>query len=175
MYMDDASRKILAFLFLRGLAVRKDIVIKACKLSENDLETALHGVGEALHKTPFLLLETREELELVLDEKETIFFADYIKKEEEADLSPGALQTLTIISYLDKPSLYEISFVRGVSAKQSISSLLSKGLISECESDAYDISPEALLYLGVTSKEELPNYAEIRAGFLEKIQHASSS
>jgi chromosome segregation and condensation protein ScpB len=173
--MNDASRKILAFLFLRGLAVRKDLVMKACRLSESDLESALQGVREILHKTPFLLLETREELELVLNEKETLFFADYIKKEGEADLSPGTLQTLTIISYLDRPSLYEISFVRGVSAKQSISSLLSKGFISECGNDSYDISPETLLYLGVTRKEDLPNYAEIRAGFLEKIQHATSS
>ena len=173
--MEDISRKILAFLFLRGGTVRKELVLKACELTEGDLERGIHYTREYLLTGPFLLLETSEELELVLGEKETLFFADYIKKVGESDLSPGTLQTLTIISYLDRPSLYEISFVRGVSAKQSIAVLLSKGLISECENDTYDISPEALLYLGVTSKENLPNYAEIRTGFLEKIQHASPS
>ncbi len=173
--MEDSSRKILAFLFIRGMPVKKKAVEKACALSSAEFEEKLNSLKKHLENLPFLIIETKEDVELVLGKEETLFFDDYIKKEKEVDLSSGALQTLTIISYLEKPSLYEISFIRGVSAKQSVSTLLTKGLIDELENDTYDISAEALLYLGVTKKELLPRYEEMRANFLEKIEHAISS
>ncbi len=172
--MDEASSKILAFLFLQGNPCRKEIVMKACELKTDEFIHTLALLKKSLQSLPFALVESDTELQLVLTKEMTTSFDTFIKKARDESLTAATLQTLTIIGYLGTASKYEISFVRGVSSTQSISTLLSKSLIDEVAEDRYSLSVEALTHLGITKKEDLPDFEKTHEEFAQKIKNASS-
>lgn len=172
--MTQAESTLLAYLFLKGVPSRKETLKKVLNISSEELLLAIVKLKEALNTLPFSLLENESEVELTLNSSMTESLSPYIKIEKEGDLTQATVQTLTVIAYLDNPSKYEISYIRGVASNQSIGTLLARGLIEETGSEKYTLSLEALSHLGVTTKEELPSFQEIRAGFLEKIHNAIS-
>lgn len=172
--MNEASSKIFAFLFLVGTPSSKDTILKACDLNKEELKGVISLLKESLKTLPFTLIESETEVQLVLTEQMTSYFDPFIKKAREETLTAATLQTLTIIGYLGMASKYEISFVRGVSSTQSISTLLSKSLIEEVEQDRYSLSVEALSHLGIIKKEDLPDFEKTHEEFIQKIKNASS-
>ncbi len=172
--MNEAQSKILAFLFLQGNPTRTETAMKACELSLEEFNSAILGLKYSLESLPFTLIQSDTEVQLMLTTGMTTYFDAFIKKARDESLTPSTLQTLTIIGYLGTASKYEVSFVRGVASTQSISTLLSKSLIDEVGGDRYTLSTEALSHLGITRKEDLPDFQKITTEFTQKIKNASS-
>ena len=81
----------------------------------------------------------------------------------EANLSPAALEVISIIAYNPKITRAEIEAIRGVGSDGTIYKLLEYELIQEAgRKDApgrptmYETSPKFLKMFGLTSLEELP-------------------
>ena len=172
--MTPIESTLLAYLFLKGVPSKKETLKKVLGVTTEELIPIIAKLNETLRLLPFSLLENETDLELTLNSAMTELLDPYIKKEKEGELTQATLQTLTIIAYLNNPSKYEISYIRGVASNQSIAALLARGLIEETTADTFTLSLSALSHLGVTKKEELPSFQEIRKGFLEKIHNAIS-
>ena len=84
-------------------------------------------------------------------------------------LSAAAMETLAIIAYKQPVTKSEVEYIRGVSADYSIQKLLEKELIviSGRKEDAvgkpliYSTSKHFMDYLGINSKEQLPQLRDI--------------
>lgn len=170
--MQRMEKLLFSHLFLKGSPSKKETLMKHLSLSKEELDSLTKNLRTALETLPVTMLENEIELELVLTKEMTEELAPFIKTEKEGTLTPAALQTLTIVAYLDNPSAFDISYVRGVASNQSIAQLIARNLIVEISEKKYTLTTEALTHLGIQKKDELPDYLETREKFLEKIQDA---
>jgi segregation and condensation protein B len=90
------------------------------------------------------------------------------KDELKGDLTPATLQVLTLVAYLGEVTREQISYIRGVQSAQSIRTLLVRGMITR-SGEVCSLSIDALRSLGVTSKENLPDYERISKEFLKRL------
>lgn len=91
----------------------------------------------------------------------------FMKDEIAGELPKAQLETLTVIAYRGPITRAEIEQIRGVNCSVILRNLLVRGLIEERYDESvlmpvYTISFEALRHLGVTSVDELPEYATLR-------------
>ncbi len=98
--------------------------------------------------------------------------AYYQKLSEISDvrnLSQSALETLAIIAYNEPITRLQVDQLRGVNSSQIIRSLVAKDFVKElgkAESpgrpNLYGITKEFLDYFGLSSRDELPKFEEIK-------------
>ena len=83
-------------------------------------------------------------------------------------LTPAALDTLSLISYLGPISRVRIDHLRGVNSSYSVRNLLMRGLIEKTTDAqqphiaAYRASFDLLKFLGIGSIEDLPDYQKYK-------------
>ena len=96
---------------------------------------------------------------------------DYYKKLNEISnsksLSQSALETLAIIAYNEPITRMQIDALRGINSSQMIRSLIAKDLVKEIgraetvgKPRLFGITDTFLDYFGLSSKNELPKFAE---------------
>lgn len=106
---------------------------------------------------------------------------ELIRSEVKEELTPAALETLTIISYKGSLRKIDIDFIRGVNSTHTLRSLLIRGLIErasdkhDARSFVYQPSLEFLKTLGVSNITELPDYQETNKKLEEIKQQFSES
>ena len=94
--------------------------------------------------------------------------AKIAKDEMAPELTRPSLEALTIIGYRGPVTKPEIEAIRGVNCSLILRNLLVRGLIEEREDaqrlqPVYTLSPDTLRFLGLHSKEELPDYQTLHA------------
>jgi segregation and condensation protein B len=90
------------------------------------------------------------------------------KEELKGELTPAALQVLTLVAYMGEPTREQISYIRGVQSSQSIRTLTVRGLLTRT-GEVCVLSLDACKQLGITKPEELPDYETIHKELTEKI------
>ena len=101
-----------------------------------------------------------------------------MKKEElSRELSKASLETLTIILYTDGVTRSEIDFIRGVNSSFILRNLSVRGLIEKSDAkegrrNAYYPTLDTLAYMGVTRREELPDFDNLHTKFMTELQAA---
>lgn len=89
------------------------------------------------------------------------------KDELSADIGKAGAETLAIVLYRGPLSRIEIDRIRGVNSTFILRNLLIRGLVerrphpTDSRSFNYAITPSLLQHLGITSRESLPEFAEV--------------
>jgi len=107
--------------------------------------------------------------------------ADTIEKlsqdEQEKDLSKAALETLSVVAYHGPVTRMEIDYIRGVNSTYSLRNLMIRGLIDKVkdgQTARYTASIDTYKFMGVTAKEELPDYSIVRLKVEELLNRKES-
>lgn len=160
--------KISTILYLSGdpLAITKVAELVGA-LPEEVLST-LPELKEKLEVIGLTLIITDKDISIVTKPELASLVESFRKDELKGDLTPATLQVLTLVAYLGSVTREQISYIRGVQSAQSIRTLLVRGLIIK-SGEVCSLSVEALQMLGVTSKEELPDYQRISDEFLKRL------
>jgi segregation and condensation protein B len=93
---------------------------------------------------------------------------EFAKTQLTEDLTPAALEVLSIISYCAPIMRSEIEHIRGVNCSITLRNLMVRGLIEKTENlnsqqeVSYAPTFELLRHLGVTSIDELPEYEKFK-------------
>ncbi len=92
----------------------------------------------------------------------------FIKNDTQGELTKAQLETLTVVAYRGPVTRPELEEVRGVNCAVILRNLIVRGLITEKERDdsvlpSYELSIDALRFLGVSSVQELPEYDTLSA------------
>lgn len=91
--------------------------------------------------------------------------AELLRGEMSQDLGPAAVETLALIAYFGPVPRSVIDHVRGVSSALSLRTLLVRGLIERIREGKgehqYQVTPELLREMGITSREDLPDFEEL--------------
>jgi segregation and condensation protein B len=175
--------RLEALLFIHGEPLPLKKAAKVLAASKEELQTALFDLREALAKEDRgLVLISDASLEAIFGDKDFgehevqlatkpefgKIMEEFVKSELEEDLTPAALEALSLIIYLGPVSRGRIDYLRGVNSSFIVRSLLLRGLVERFPDPqrphiyVYRATLDALKHLGVASPEELPEYAKFR-------------
>ncbi len=151
--------------FLNDENINFDII----KESINKLNTKLSEIGLVVIENKLGNKDNNFEYAISVKSEFSDIAKNIREDELQGDLTPAALQVLTICAYLGASTKNEISFIRGVQSSQSIRSLSTRGLIKKI-GDKYTLSIDALQKLGITKIADLPEYEKINKDFTERLK-----
>jgi segregation and condensation protein B len=160
-----------AILFAAGESMPRTRLQALLGVSDDLMEAGLAELRHSLQGRGVALVETDDEIELRTAPEAASLIRKMRESELSRDLGKASLEALAIILYKDGATRSEVDWVRGVNSSTAIRSLLMRGLIERGEDAAdkrrarYTASIDALAHLGITSRENLPRFAEFQATF----------
>lgn len=160
--------KISTILYLSGDPVALTKVAELAESTPEDVTAALPQLKEKLEVIGLTLIVTEKEVSIVTKPEHSALVESFRKDELKGDLTPATLQVLTLVAYMGEITREQISYIRGVQSAQSIRTLLVRGLITK-SGEVCSLSTESLQLLGVTKKEELPDFERISTEFQKKL------
>jgi segregation and condensation protein B len=160
--------KISTVLYLSGDPLSITKVAELTALTQNDVIATIPMLKEKLETVGLTIIMTEKDVSIVTKPEHSTLVESFRKEELKGDLTPATLQVLTLVAYLGEITREQISYIRGVQSAQSIRTLLVRGLITK-SGETCSLAAESLQLLGVTKKEELPDFERISAEFLKKL------
>jgi segregation and condensation protein B len=161
--------QIEALLFWKGEAMSLKKLAEILKTSEQDIEVALAELEKKLEGRGVQLI--RKEHEVMLGSRSEMgpVIEALVKEELVRDLGKAGLETLSIILYRGPVTRRDIDYIRGVNSQFILRNLLIRGLVEKVANpeDArtflYKPTFELLAHMGLSSLEELPEFAHVHA------------
>lgn len=161
--------KVITLLFLSGDAIPIKKLADFLGISKEEVAENAPYVKSKLEEIGLTLLMSNEGISIVTKGEQSELIKKWAALELEGELSPAALQVLTIVAYLGYPTREQISYIRGIQSSQSIRALTVRGLITRV-GEVCSLTAESLKQLGITKVEELPEYASMNTELKEKLQ-----
>lgn len=152
------SKLIHTLLFTTGDSWRFSDLEQTFQISREILESALTELDQQLSESPIMLLVHSENVQLVTRPEYREFLKEIEKSETIKEFSKGALETLSLIAYRGPISRSDIDYIRGVNSQFMLRNLLLRGMIEKAPKNTYQITLDALRFLGVESVEQLPEF-----------------
>lgn len=170
-----------ALLFIHGEPIAIARVAKLLGITAEKAKEALQTLEENLQAESrgFSLLLSGGRVQMVTKSIFSELVERFAKEELSAELTPASLEALSIISYFGPLSRNKVDFLRGVNSSFIVRSLLIRGLVEKVPDPQnakialYDASPECLRHLGLSRKEELPDFEKYRE-LLTKFESADT-
>jgi len=166
--------KIESALFFKGGSMRVKELAQATTASDEEVREALKSLQMSLEGRGLRLILEKDEAALATA-PETHEMIEIMRREElDGPLGKAGLETLAIIIFRGPLSRSDIEYVRGVNCSSILRSLMIRGLIertdnpSDKRSFLYRPTTELPAYLGVSSLDAIPHYAELREN-IEKV------
>lgn len=160
-----------ALLFYHGEPITIKKTSKLLGLNEEQVKETLERLRILLVGDPvrgLTLLERGDEVQLVTKASLQGVGKKLIEEEFREELTPAALETLSIIAYLGPIPRSTVDYIRGVNSSYTVRNLLVRGLIDrERMSEKghlfhYRVSFAFLQHLGLGRIEELPDYIKYK-------------
>ncbi len=161
--------KVITLLFLSGDAIPVKKLADFLQIPKEEILTNAPYIKTKLEEIGLTLLVSNEGISIVTKGEQSPLVLAWTKEELQGELTPAALQVLTLVAYLGYPTREQISYIRGVQSSQSIRALTVRGLITRV-GEICSLTAESLKQLGITKVEELPEYEKMHNDLLEKLQ-----
>jgi len=151
-----ASKPLVVVKIAKSLGVEKEKIEEALNSLENKY-VAISGIH---------LVRIGDSVQLVSNPENAEFVEKFTKTEFKEDLTKAQLETLTVVAYRGPITRAEIENIRGVNCSIILRNLLIRGLVNEFEDSehilpVYELSIEALRFLGLSSILDLPDYESL--------------
>ncbi|MBI2024558.1 MAG: SMC-Scp complex subunit ScpB [Candidatus Harrisonbacteria bacterium] len=174
----NLSAKLEAFLFIYGEPLEIKKIAKLLKTSEEEIRKTIKSLGEELtnEQRGLFLTEHENKVQLTTKPDFSKLLEDVVKEEVHENLTPAALETLSIIAYAGPLSRAEIEYIRGVNSNFTLRNLLIRGLINRNPDPKrgnvylYQSSVDLLRHLGITKSEDLPEFERFQK-LIEKLRN----
>ena len=165
--MKDFSldKKIEAILFFKGEEISLNFLVKILEEKKKDIKESILILRERLEGTSLNLIESNEKYLLSVRPQASSLIEKMKEKEEFSELSPSALETLSIILYKKEINRAELDQIRGVNSSYILRNLLIRGLVEKkSENGGINYIPtlHLLAFLGIESVEKMPAFEEVR-------------
>ena len=161
--------KVITLLFISGDPIKPEKIAELLTVTKEEIVENAPFIKSKLEEIGLDLLVSNEGMSITT-KKEYASLVESLRKDElKGELTPAALQVLTLVAYLGYPTREQISYIRGVQSTQSIRALVVRGLINKI-GEICSLTTESLKTLALTKVEELPDYDSIHKNLLEKLQ-----
>lgn len=175
--MNSLMPQLEALLFIYGEPMEFKKIAKTLKATEEEVKGAADLLAEALRgdQRGLFLVRDKEKIQLTTKPDFSSLLETVIKEELNENLTPAALETLSIIAYAGPLTRAELEYIRGVNSTFTVRNLLIRGLIERAPDPKrgnvflYSPSLEFLKHLGVAQAGDLPEHAKFKA-LIEKMR-----
>ncbi len=158
--------KLEALLFIYGEPIDTKKLVKVLSLSEEEVKNGLVLLEEELKRNErgLALIWDKDRVQLVTKAEFSKLLEDITKEEFTEDLTPAALETLSIVAYAGPITRADMEYIRGVNSSFILRSLLIRGLVERSPDPKrpnayiYSASFDILKKLGLSKTKDLPNY-----------------
>lgn len=159
-----------ALLFIYGEPLSYKKIVQILKTKEDEVRTAVKELEIALMQSDrgLSLVSDQEKVQLVTKADFKNIAEEIIKEELNENLTLAALETLSIIIYSGPISRAELDYIRGVNSSFILRNLLIRGLVERSpdpkRTNAFIYNPsfEFLKHLGISKREDLPEYQKFQ-------------
>ncbi|RJP44982.1 SMC-Scp complex subunit ScpB [Candidatus Parcubacteria bacterium] len=167
----DRLARLEALLFIHGEPLSKKKICDVLGVSREEAENLLEKLGAELSLSGrgIQLAALGEKVQLVTKPEFGKLLEDFAKEELSEELTPASLEALAIIAYLGPISRNRLEYLRGVNSIFILRNLRLRGLVERvpdpenASSYLYEPSFDLVKHLGVTRKEDLPDYERLRS------------
>jgi segregation and condensation protein B len=162
------SAQLEAILFWKAEPISIKKLADLLKVGPESVKEGLKELEEKLKGRGLTLVQTDEEVMLGTAKELSPLIEQLTKDELNRDLGKAGLETLSIILYQGPISRADIDYIRGVNSQFIIRNLLIRGLVErvdnpqDARSFLYQTTLSLLSHLGLSKKEDLPEYTKIR-------------
>jgi segregation and condensation protein B len=161
--------KLVTLLYISGDPIKISKVATLLELPEDDITKSLPELDASLRTLGLVLISSEEGLSIVTQPEHSSLVQAFWKEDMKGDLTPAALQVLTLVAYLGNPTREDISYIRGVQSSSSVRALSVRGLLRR-NGEVCTLTDDSLKHLGITKVEELKDYQVIHKELSEKLQ-----
>lgn len=170
MKIEEIKNIIEAILFALGRVVSIEEIIAALDVSKSDTEAAVLALEDKYKQNAGIsLVKVAGGIQLVTNKKYYNYVAKFVENNKKENLSPSALEVLSIIAYNSKITKSEIESIRGINSDSQVSKLIEYGLAEEVgrlkvpgRPAIFSVTNEFLRNMGINSLEELPDFEKMR-------------
>ena len=165
----ELAQRIEGILFYKGEPVSLADLVRMVGANVEEVKGALEGLTASLSGRGVRLLIAGEQVSLVTAPELAPLIETLRKEELKRDIGKAGAETLAIVLYKGPVTRADIDYIRGVNSSFILRNLMMRGLVvrKEHEKDvrtfAYASSPELFEQLGITRREELPEYETLLA------------
>ncbi|MBI2416257.1 MAG: SMC-Scp complex subunit ScpB [Candidatus Kerfeldbacteria bacterium] len=159
------SSQLEAILFIEGRPMTITKLAKVLQVTPNAITTAVTDLAQQYQQrhSGLHFIVTNQQVELTTAPDLHDVVTTIMRDERTGELTRPALETLAIIAYRSPVTKAELEMIRGINCSLIIRNLLMRGLIEELPDktkgvSVYDVTPEYLQLLGVSSVQDLPDY-----------------
>jgi len=156
------ENKIESVLFFKNEPVTVKELAKILNEDASAVKDALKSLQEFYKERGVVIVSDGDEYSLGTHPSQSDLVEKLQKEEFSRDLGRAGLETLAIILYKGPISRREIDHIRGVNSGFILRTLLVRGLIERTEGESrsytYKGTLKLLQYLGLSKKEDLPEY-----------------
>lgn len=162
---EELTALLEALLFANGKEVSLNTLSEVLEMDKKDIKNALDTLRQNLidRKSGVQLIQMNESYQLATLEKYYAYICKLLDNRPKPNLSPAALEVLSIIAYNQNSTRAEIEKIRGVSSDSALNKLLEYNLVEEAgKSDLpgkpmmYQTTNEFFKTFGYTKLEDLP-------------------
>jgi segregation and condensation protein B len=160
----NLENQIEAILMFKNEPVSFVSLSKMLSFPESEIRIAVENLQNFYKSRGIVVVSDGDVVSLGTSPKASVLVETLQKDEFSNELGRAGLETLSIILYKGPISRREIDYIRGVNSGFILRNLLIRGLIERVESGAgersftYKSTLELLRYLGITKKEDLPEF-----------------
>jgi segregation and condensation protein B len=174
---DNILSRLEALLFIHGEPMDFKKIAQVLKIQEADVAKAVQLYRKNLEDTArgLSLIEHDGRVQLATKIEHSGILEEFMKDELKGDLTPASVETLAVILYFGPVPRSRIDYLRGVNSSFILRNLLLRGLVERLPDPRrlsqylYSPSSNTLRHLGVSSRENLPEFKAIHEK-LEKIK-----
>ena len=162
------SLQLEAILFWKAEPISLKKLAALLKVSEEEIRVAAGELRTTLLGRGITLVEWQDEFALETSKEVSSLIESLTKEELNKDLGKAGLETLSIILYQGPISRADIDYIRGVNSQFIVRNLLMRGLVERVDNPTdqrsflYKGTMELVSHLGITSREELPDFEAVK-------------
>ncbi len=168
MEMSKLKKIIEGILFISGEPVALKKVAKVTGAKKEEITAALNSLQVDYQDRGLSFVIMDDQAQMTTHPHISSFVQVFLKSDLSEHLSKAALETLAIIAYRGPISRLSIEAIRGVNSSFILRTLLIRGLIErkphpqDARSYLYEITFDLLKKLGLSKKEDLPDFGKLR-------------
>lgn len=176
----ELESKIEGLLFYKGEDISIKKLADLLKVTEEETRAGIEKLKQSLTGRGLVLVEKDDSVVLGISGALSPIIESIRKDEITHELSKASLETLSIVLYKNGVARSEIDYIRGVNSSFILRNLLVRGLIEKVVDPKdsrrilYRPTFEVLSFMGVSSVDGLPKYAEVKAE-LEKVMSSEET
>lgn len=175
--MSNLNQKIESILFISGDSISLRKIAKILNVKEAEAKDAVEELKKEYEKRGIVILEKDGDIQMATSPENADVARSLVESALSEELTPAALETLSVVAYKEPISIQEINELRGVNSILSLRTLLMRGLIEKYQSNDekktiyYKTTLDFLKKLGISKTSELPKYDELSktSGKIENI------